>query len=219
MVFRCALVGSSHLLFDEEPSLHSKKLDDRHVVENLELLRYGELPTFQLTHEARDIFWTCTSFQVEWYKSGNFSLGFRMCSRCPSLYFIPRDCIRNIRINIYTEETYNHRSEHWFGDPSPTLRQLLDFPTLQTLEIVIRMPMEPYNDSHAIHRVSQIKQVCLKLIKKYGKGFTVFTERSAYERYEKEPYDWDLLTEVDGDDEEVAGLVDKADKDRAIRLL
>lgn len=208
MIFKLVFVGLSQLLFDEDPCFHFKKIVDQHVVENLALLQYGKLPSFELTREARDVFWSYNSFQVKWHRLGNFSLGINVCG---SLYIIARDWVRNLRIDICTTGRIYTTTDKFMYNPSSTLRQLLDFPMLQRLDVVITMPMLPHDDSYAEFRVGHIKHVCLKLRKKYKKGFTVFTERSACKTYEEEPYEWDLVYEIVGEDDDASGQVGRVD--------
>ena len=87
-----AVVGVSHLHcldFD----VRSKPRIDKHVIKNLGLLPYDELPTFKLNHEARDIFWTKNDIQVDWEELGIFLLGFRVLNQ------YPRERMRSIRVD------------------------------------------------------------------------------------------------------------------------
>lgn len=53
------------------------------------------------------------------------------------------------------------------------------------------MPVVSYNVKLIRHYVSEIQSVCRKLGEKFGNGFTVFAESSAFESYEDEPYPWE----------------------------
>lgn len=195
MIFDQALVGACPLRYDKHTGLWPKMAVDRHVIEDLNFLEYGIMPTFQLTHEARAVFWTFNRFQVDWQNLCTFALGFEEPLHNRALFLVPHDHIRRIRININTEgRCLKREDKYWKENLSRTLRRLIGFPVLQKVEIVIRMPVVSYNDKLIRHQVSQIQSVCRKLREKFGNGFTVLAERSAFESYEDEPYPWDAST-------------------------
>lgn len=192
MAFDYALVGACPLQFNRYTGLRHKKAVDRQVVQNLKFLRYGKLPTFQLTREAREIFWTYTCFQVDWVGLCTFALGFEIASENEALFVVPHGHIRRIRIDIYTEAMCPKIEDRDIMDSlSGTLRRLIEFPVLQRIEIVVQMPVLRDNDKLICYRVSQIQCVCRKLSAKFGSGFTVVAERSAFGSYEDEPYPWE----------------------------
>jgi len=195
MVFDYALVGACPLQFKKLNGLWHKKAVDWQVIENLKFLRYGKMPTFQLTREARGVFWNYTCFQVDWEDLCPFALGFEEASENEALFLVPHEHIRKIRINIYTAgKCPKSEDEYTVDNPSGTLRRLVGFPVLQKVEIVIRMPVVSYNDKLIRYRVSQIQRVCRKLRGNFGNGFTVVAERSTFGSYKDEPYPWDAST-------------------------
>lgn len=195
MVFDYALVSACPLLFWKCHGLRPKKAVDSRIIANLNFLRYGKLPTFRLTNEARDIFWNNTCFQVDWKDLGNVALGFDDVFDNDASFLVPHGRIRRITINIGTEgKCPKNEDDFVMDDPSRKLRRLIRFPVLQKIEIIIRMPVVSYNDKLIRHRVSQIQGVCTKLKEKTGNGFTVIAERSAFESYEEEPYPWDACS-------------------------
>lgn len=187
IVFDFALVGVGALIFDEYSGLGDKfRCDpepryDRHIISNLCLLRFGYLPTLQLTREARDIFWGYNTFNMDWKQLGIFALGFGTPQ--PTSYFIPRDYIRRLKIDLRTpRERDALQRAYWYGSPSAMLRRLLNFPALQHIELVILMSLSNafYTNPIAASRVNQIKDVCMKLMRRFGRGFSVCFEAFAY---------------------------------------
>ncbi len=145
-----------------------------------------------MTKEARDIFWTSNTFYTGWKQIGLFALGF---GTPPSTsYFIPRDHVRRLKIDLLTPEADgdDHGRACRYENPSVVLRQLLEFPALQHVELVILMSLSDvlYNNPMASAQVGQIKDVCTKLIRRFGRGFSVCLEASLYVNSSYHPYLW-----------------------------
>jgi len=141
MIFGQDLVGACPLRYDKHTGLWPKMAVDRHVIDDLDFLEYGIMPTFQFTREARAVFWASNRFQVDWQDLCTFALGFEERLNNHAFFLVPHDHIRRIRININTEGRCLKSGDKYLKEnPSRTLRRLINFPVLQKVEIVIRMP-------------------------------------------------------------------------------
>ena len=155
------LVGVHHLRFLGF-NVTSKKRVDNHVIKNLGLLQYGELRTSKLNHEARDVFWTKNDFRVDWEELGGFSLGFRVLSQSPALYLVPHERNRVSGLTlIFPDLTTMASIIRVLGlkIPNHSLRQLLDVPALQKIEIVVRILLMEERDCLTIFQIKQVKKI------------------------------------------------------------